>query len=121
MRISTLAILLLLAPLSLMAQFETGEVLGTVRDNTGAVVANAAVTLLSQDTSIETKTTSDEAGNYGFFNVKVGTYTITVETTDTAGNTNAAAATSSFVYDTTSATGNLLATAYIPTARVEYK
>ncbi len=70
---------LLLAPLSLMAQFETGEVLGTVRDNTGAVVANAAVTLLSQDTSIETKTTSDEAGNYGFFNVKVGTYTITVE------------------------------------------
>jgi hypothetical protein len=79
MRISTLAILLLLAPLSLMAQFETGEVLGTVRDNTGAVVANAAVTLLSQDTSIETKTTSDEAGNYGFFNVKVGTYTITVE------------------------------------------
>jgi hypothetical protein len=79
MRISTLGMFLLLAPLSLMAQFETGEVLGTVRDNTGAVVANAAVTLLSQDTSIETKTTSDEAGNYGFFNVKVGTYTITVE------------------------------------------
>ena len=70
---------MLLTSLSLMAQFETGEVLGTVRDNTGAVVANAAVTLLSQDTAIETKTTSDEAGNYGFFNVKVGTYTITVE------------------------------------------
>ncbi len=79
MRISTRGIFLLLTSLSLMAQFETGEVLGTVRDNTGAVVANAAVTLLSQDTAIETKTTSDEAGNYGFFNVKVGTYTITVE------------------------------------------
>ncbi len=79
MRIPSLGIVLLLAPLSLLAQFETAEVLGTVRDSSSSVVAGASVTLTSQDTNIETKTTSDEAGNYGFFNVKIGTYTITVE------------------------------------------
>ena len=54
------------------AQFETAEVLGTVRDSADMAVANANVTLTNQDTAIETKTTTDEAGNYGFFNVKVG-------------------------------------------------
>ncbi len=70
---------LLLAPAALVAQFETAEVLGTVRDNTDAVVADANVTLISQGTGIETKTVTDQAGNYSFFNVKVGSYTITVE------------------------------------------
>jgi len=79
MRILSLGTCALLIPLSLMAQFETAEVLGTVRDNSDAVVAGAAVTLTNQDTGIEIKTASDEAGNYGFFNVKVGTYTISVE------------------------------------------
>jgi hypothetical protein len=79
MRISTLGMFLLLAPLSLMAQFETGEVLGTVRDNTGTPVPGASVTLTNQGTAIETKTITDEAGDYGFFNVRVGNYTITVE------------------------------------------
>jgi hypothetical protein len=63
----------------LRAQFESSEVLGTVRDNTGGVVAKATVTLLQQDTGLESKSTTDENGNYGFFNVKVGRYTVTVE------------------------------------------
>jgi len=79
MRILSLGMFLFLAPAALMAQFETAEVLGTVRDNTDALVANANVTLINQDTAIETKTVTDEAGNYGFFNVKVGNYTITIE------------------------------------------
>src|ERR1700726_1495851 len=60
-------------------QFETSEVLGTVRDASEKPVANAAVTLTNQDTGIEAKTTLDGSGNYDFFNVKVGRYTITVE------------------------------------------
>ena len=63
------------------AQFETSEVVGTVRDPSQASVARATVTLINQDTQIEAKTTTDEAGNYNFFNVKVGRYTITVEAT----------------------------------------
>jgi hypothetical protein len=61
------------------AQFETSEVVGTVRDSSQRSIAKANVTLINQDTQIESKTTTDEAGNYNFFNVKVGRYTITVE------------------------------------------
>ena len=82
---------------SVRAQFESSEVLGTVRDNTGGVVAKATVTLLKQDTGLESKSTTDENGNYDFFNVKVGRYTITIEaagftkftTTDVTVNVNA--------------------------------
>ena len=61
------------------AQFETSEVLGTVRDSSGAVLPNITVTLTNQGTGIETKTTSDANGNYDFVNVRVGTYTVAAE------------------------------------------
>ncbi|HUA59066.1 MAG TPA: carboxypeptidase regulatory-like domain-containing protein [Verrucomicrobiae bacterium] len=61
------------------AQFETSEVLGTVRDASQRPVAKASVTLINQETQIQAKTTTDDSGNYDFFNVKVGRYTITVE------------------------------------------
>jgi len=75
----------LLTPLvfstALLAQFDTAEVLGTVKDPGGNAIPKANVTLLNQGTSIESKTTTDETGNYDFFNVKVGRYTVTVEAT----------------------------------------
>lgn len=61
------------------AQFETSEVLGTVRDPSQLPVAKAAVTLANQATGIESKTETDESGNYDFFNVKLGRYTVIVE------------------------------------------
>ena len=64
-----------------LGQFETSEVLGTIRDATQKPTANATVTLINQDTGIEAKTSTDLSGNYDFFNVKVGHYTITVELT----------------------------------------
>ena len=60
-------------------QFETSEVLGTVRDPLQKPVPKATVTLTNQDTHIEAKTTTDDNGNYDFFNVKVGRYTVTAE------------------------------------------
>ena len=79
--ISLVRILLgtLLFAMSAFAQFDTAEVLGTVRDNSGAIVPKAVVTLLNQDTGIQLKTTADESGNYDFFNVRVGRYTVTAE------------------------------------------
>jgi hypothetical protein len=71
----------LLALTPLAAQFESAEVLGTVRDASSAVVTKAAVTLTNQDTGIQAKTITDENGNYDFFNVKVGRYTVAVEAT----------------------------------------
>jgi hypothetical protein len=61
------------APLA-FSQFETAEVLGTVRDPSQAAIAKASVTLTNQSTGAEGKTTIDENGDYDFFNVKVGTY-----------------------------------------------
>ncbi|HEY4359561.1 MAG TPA: carboxypeptidase regulatory-like domain-containing protein [Bryobacteraceae bacterium] len=68
-----------LVAIPLAAQFETAEVLGTVRDNGKAVVAKASVTLTNQETGVETKVATDENGDYDFFNVKVGLYKLSVE------------------------------------------
>jgi hypothetical protein len=66
---------------SLFAQFESAEVLGTVRDPSGGAIPTATVTLTSQETGIQTKTVTDDSGNYDFFNVKIGHYKLTVEHT----------------------------------------
>jgi len=63
----------------LLAQFDTAEVLGTVRDKSEAVIGKAQITLTNQLTGIEAKTESDAQGNYAFSNVKIGTYTVTAE------------------------------------------
>jgi hypothetical protein len=65
----------------LYGQAATGEVLGTVVDASKAPISKATVTLQNQDTGIQAKTTTTESGNYDFFNVQVGLYTITVEAT----------------------------------------
>src|ERR1700731_3205643 len=75
---AALAVCLLLST-SLFAQFETSEVLGTVHDPSGAPVPNASVILTNQDTNVGMKTTTNSDGNYDFFNVKVGRYTVAVE------------------------------------------
>jgi hypothetical protein len=87
----------LFLPAALLAQFESAEVLGTVRDASGRAIPKAVVTLINQATGIEVKTTASEDGNYDFFNVKVGRYTLTAEqtgfskftTTDVAVDVNA--------------------------------
>jgi hypothetical protein len=70
-----------LAILPSLAQFDTAEVLGTVRDKTGGVVPKAALTLLNIDTGIQAKTIADDSGNYDFSNVKIGRYKLTAEAT----------------------------------------
>lgn len=70
---------LLILPFALFGQ--SSEVLGTVHDPSGAPIAKVSVTLTNQDTGIAAKTTTDEAGNYDFFNVAVGRYEITAELT----------------------------------------
>src|SRR5947209_3549582 len=81
----------------LFGQFETAEVLGTVRDPSGAAVPGASVTITNQDTNIQTRAATDANGSFDFFNVRVGRYTVTVEhagfskasATDIAVNVNA--------------------------------
>lgn len=63
----------------LYGQFETAEVLGTVHDPSGAAIPGATVTLIHPDTGIRSTTVTDEVGNYDFFSVKVGRYSIQVD------------------------------------------
>jgi len=64
---------------SIRAQFDAAEVLGTVTDASGAVLANVNLLLRNQDTGVELRTTSDADGNFNFFDVKVGRYTLTAQ------------------------------------------
>src|SRR5262245_2294815 len=61
------------------AQFETANVLGSVRDKTGAVVPGATVTLLNLETGVPYTKATDPTGNYEFFTVRIGTYKVTAE------------------------------------------
>ncbi len=72
----TPACLFLLSPPCLLAQFETASVLGYVRDSTGAVVPNAKVTLVNQQTKAEVTLTTDAQGAYQFTDVKIGDYVV---------------------------------------------
>lgn len=59
------------------AQF-SANVQGTVSDTTGAVVANASVTLHNVDTGIDAQSTTNGSGFYRFSSVAPGNYTVNV-------------------------------------------
>lgn len=77
---STVLGLLVLALFSgaLIAQENTGTILGTVTDATGAVVPDAKITISGPSLPRGMETTSNSAGNYQFLRVPIGTYAITV-------------------------------------------
>ena len=73
-----LACALVTAPLGAQSFF--GSIVGTVTDSTGAVVANASVTLTNTGTSEKKAAPSDANGNYQFMNLLPGTYRVDIET-----------------------------------------
>ena len=56
-----------------------GSIQGTVTDSTGAVIANASVSLTEQSTHVTLSTKTDSSGVYVFPNINVGIYTLTVQ------------------------------------------
>ena len=61
------------------AQTSAGMVSGTVRDQTGAVIPGAAVTLLNTATNVRTPTKTNEVGFYVFPGVAPGSYRLSIE------------------------------------------
>lgn len=70
---------ILLLHLPVRAQFETATVLGTVRDQNGAVLQGTRVTLRNIATGITATATTDSNGDYSFPSVKIGLYRVTAE------------------------------------------
>jgi hypothetical protein len=55
-----------------------GNISGTVRDSSGAVVSKATVTVTNTDTGVAQTVSSDDKGAYSFLNLPVGRYNFAV-------------------------------------------
>jgi carboxypeptidase family protein len=66
-------------PALLWAQANQGRILGTVRDQSGGVIAGATVTLTDTLKGVSRTLTTDQAGEYAAPNLDPSTYTIRVE------------------------------------------
>jgi hypothetical protein len=67
---------LVLGVTPLRAQVDTGAILGTVTDGSGAAVRGATVTLTNEGTNAALSTTTGSDGEYKFTPVKIGAYKI---------------------------------------------
>jgi hypothetical protein len=74
-----LAVVLCIITAPAFPQASTGTVSGTVRDQTGAVIPGATVTLTHTSTNVTSKTTTNNVGFYMFPGVIPGVYRISVE------------------------------------------
>src|ERR1700730_17729383 len=80
--ISRLAVALLalgVMSLPLVAQTSYGSIVGSVADNTQALVPGAEVVLTNIGTSERRTMNTDAAGNYQFVNLVPGTYRVDIE------------------------------------------
>ncbi len=71
----SLAIVVLLAATA-QAQLDKGAITGTLRDQAGAVLANATVTVLNIATGVSTRVTTNSDGTYQVLALNPGTYSV---------------------------------------------
>lgn len=81
LRFFTLAfVLLLVASSAAFAQEITGNIVGTVKDNSGGTVKGAVVTITDDDKNLVVRTlTSGEDGEFSAPQLQVGNYSVTIE------------------------------------------
>lgn len=71
--------MLLLTPVTLMAQADSSSLSGTITDTTGAVVPAAKVTAHNEATGQDRSVSTNEAGSYTIPSLATGSYTVKVE------------------------------------------
>jgi hypothetical protein len=64
-----------------MGQIKSGTIVGTVTDPTGAVVPDATITVVNQETNVTTSTVSDKSGTFTVPYLQPGIYGVTVQGT----------------------------------------
>jgi hypothetical protein len=79
LRLAGLALVALGLTLGVRAQVTTGSILGTVKDNSGATVKGARVTVTDLARSATTSYTTDDEGNYNAPFLIPGAYAVAVE------------------------------------------
>ncbi len=78
--LKTLCLLsLLLCAVLAMAQTETGQITGTIRDTSGAVVAGAKITVKSATTGLTRTATTNAVGLYTIPSLRPDTYDVTIQ------------------------------------------
>src|SRR6266567_4558684 len=80
-KILALTLVLAALPIAALAQFETATVLGTVKDGSGAVLVGSKITLENVKTGVISNALSNDAGNFDFVAVQIGTYRLKAEAT----------------------------------------
>ena len=79
LRIPFIVVLAALCAGTAQAQVDTGSILGTIRDKSGAVVPGATVSVREATTNALTTLIADAAGNYVATPLRIGTYSVSVE------------------------------------------
>jgi Carboxypeptidase regulatory-like domain/TonB dependent receptor len=69
----------LLPSLAAYGQTDAGSIVGTVTDNSGAVLSNEPVTITNTGNNAKIVVKTDSSGNYSATPLKIGTYTVSVE------------------------------------------
>jgi hypothetical protein len=72
-------VILLLFGGPVFAQIDTGSILGTVSDQTGAVIPGAKVSITNEGTSLTLSVVTGPDGSYVFMPIKIGQYTVSAE------------------------------------------
>jgi hypothetical protein len=75
-RFAAFSLLLVLFSTPLFAQYDNGSLLGTVRDSTGAPIANATLVITNTATSAVSEVKTNGVGDYEVPSLRVGVYTI---------------------------------------------
>ncbi len=78
-RTTALSALFLFSSGLLLSQVDTGSILGSIKDTSGAFIPGARVTLTNEDTALAETTTSGASGEYTFSPVKIGHYAVSAE------------------------------------------
>ena len=66
------------ARIALAQGTDLGTIRGTVKDTSGAVVANAKVTITDSDTNTSRQTSANGEGDFEMFGLKSGSYKVSV-------------------------------------------
>src|ERR1700686_306695 len=72
---------LLLLPVAALAQGDNGKISGTVKDQNGAIVPGASVTVINDRTGDERSATTNTDGMFSVAALKASTYTVTATAT----------------------------------------